>query len=66
MLRATRKGVIKMEESFKTSSGREVTVNISDDGEPENVVIDGVVISENELLEIAEYVQEYPENDDDE
>jgi hypothetical protein len=52
-------------ENFTTSSGKEVTVNISEEGEPESVVIDGVTVSENELLEIAEYVQDYGDEDDD-
>lgn len=54
-----------MEANFTTTSGRNVVVNISEDDEPESVVIDGVTLSENELLEIAEYVQDYPDNDDD-
>jgi hypothetical protein len=52
-------------ESFSTSSGKDVTVNISDAGEPESVVIDGVTISENEILEISEWIEEYDNDDND-
>lgn len=61
----TNGGYKTMQENFTTSSGKEVVVNISDEGEPESVVIEGVTISENELLEIAEYVQDYDMEDDD-
>lgn len=54
-----------MEENFTTSSGRSVVVNVSEEGEPESVVIDSVTLSENELLEIAEYVQDYGTEDAD-
>jgi len=61
-----------MSETFTTSSGKEVTVEIDDDGEPTSVSwnLDGVfgvrvTLSENEVLEIAEYVQDYGNEDDD-
>lgn len=52
-------------ESFSTTSGKEVTVNISDAGEPESVVFEGVTISENELMEISEWIEDYDDDDDD-
>lgn len=53
-------------ESFTTSSGKEITVFISDAGEPERVSwIGDSTLSENELLEIAEYVEDYGSEDDD-
>lgn len=50
-------------ESFTTSSGKEVTVNISDAGEPESVTIDGVTLSENEVIEINEWIEDYDSDD---
>ena len=52
-------------ESFNTSSGKEVTVNISDAGEPESVTIEGVTLSENEIIEINEWIEDYGNSDDD-
>ena len=54
-------------EVFTTSSGKEITVFISDAGEPEKVGwIGDSTLSENEVIEIAEWLEDYGSEDDDE
>lgn len=58
-------------ESFTTSSGKEIEVSISDEGEPTGLRFapdpdGGAYLSENELLEIAEWFDEYDSDDSEE
>jgi len=62
---------METEEQFQTTSGKTVTVKISEQGEPYEMTFttkDGVevTLSENEILEIAEFLEDYEKVDDDE
>lgn len=50
------------EQKFTTTSGREVIMKVSDQGEPESITIDGVTLSELDVIEINQFVED---NDDD-
>jgi hypothetical protein len=61
---------METEEQFETTSGKVVTVKISEQGEPYEMTFttkDGVevTLTENEILEIAEFLEDYEKVEDD-
>jgi hypothetical protein len=58
------KGLIMPEEKIEISSGKEITVHISDEGEPEKVSWEGASeLTESEVFDLESFLSDYGNDD---